>query len=475
MEYDFIGAPFLKSSNDTPNCVGNGGLSLRTKRKMIEIIKKYSLEDTQVNSSTLNYMRYQNLTLPPEDVYFSKNMQDYYEGDVADWDTAYSFSSEQIFNPNSFGGHKYWISNVEWQKFTYKIFNHSTYTPKSDLNKYLKFKNIPINLNKTKDISNAFDIDIKFFCYINNFKYVNDHDTLTYIYTMGLDGFIYHPKQIYNIFGNDIKFYCFLDNLYTFYDSNVYLIQDFVNKYIYNSSFEYLSQILIKKKYDTLNDNYDTFLLVFIGNGKIGLNLLYKIIQYKQINQEFNIAFCINKNVPKKEISEFKKIIKNNFDFYAIYFSNEFGTDITPTLLMYDDISKNHNPKHIIKLHTKTISDIYHNLTNYLLTNPLNKIIQEKRNNCNCIGPHDEYLYLSYDKFNIRSKNKYSNEINNNWCFVRGTMFYCDNIVFKNTVDFMKNNNYRSFLLNSLYENNSINEEHSPIHFLERVFGSIKL
>jgi hypothetical protein len=54
-------------------------------------------------------------------------------------------------------------------------------------------------------------------------------------------------------------------------------------------------------------------------------------------------------------------------------------------------------------------------------------------------------------------------------------MFYCNNIVFQKTVDFMKNNNYRAFLLNSLYENNSINEEHSPIHFLERVFGSIML
>lgn len=475
LNYDYIGAPFLKSSNDTPNCVGNGGLSLRTKCKMLEVIKKYPLEKTRVNSSTLNYMKYKNLNLPPEDVYFSKNMQEYYVGDVANWDTAYSFSSEQIFNPKSFGGHQYWISNTNWKKFTLKLFNFRIYKPKSDLNKYLRFKKKPIDYNKTKDISNAFDIDIFFFCFVNNLKYINDNDTFVYMYTMGLDGFIYHPKQIYNIFGNDIQFYSFLNNLYTFYDNNVYLIQDFVNKYVYNSDFEYLSNILIKKKYDTINDNYDTILLVFIGNSKIGFDLLYRIINYKKINPEFNVAFCINKNIDKRDASEIKKFIKNHFDFYAIYYSNEFGTDITPTLLMYDDISKNHNMTHIIKLHTKTISDIYNNLINYLLTNPLNKIIQEKRPDCNCIGPPDEYLNLNYDKFNSRSKNKYGYEINLNYSFVRGTMFYCDSKIFEKTIEFMKNNNYRAFLLNSLYENNSINDEHSPIHFLERIFGTIKL
>jgi hypothetical protein len=253
------------------------------------------------------------------------------------------------------------------------------------------------------------------------------------------------------------------------------LIQDFVNKYVYNSDFEYLSNILIKKKYDTINDNYDTILLIFIGNSKIGFDLLYRIINYKKINPAFNVAFCINKNIDKRDASEIKKFIKNHFDFYAIYYSNEFGTDITPTLLMYDDISKNHNTTHIIKLHTKTISDIYNNLTNYLLTKPLNKIIQEKRADCNCIGPPDEYLNLNYDKFNSRSKNKYGYEINLNYSFVRGTMFYCDSKIFEKTIEFMKNNNYRAFLLNSLYENNSINDEHSPIHFLERIFGTIKL
>ena len=59
--------------------------------------------------------------------------------------------------------------------------------------------------------------------------------------------------------------------------------------------------------------------------------------------------------------------------------------------------------------------------------------------------------------------------------FVGGTIFYSKDIVFKNVINFIKKNNYKSYLLNNLYENNSINLDFSPIHFLERLFGIIHL
>ena len=333
---------------------------------------------------------------------------------------------------------------------------------------------MPLQFNKTKIIKNAFDIDLKFFCYVNNISYINDYDTLIYMSSIGLDGFIYHPKQLYNIFEDQICFYNFLNNLYTIYHNEIYTIQDFVNKYIYNSKFDYLSQLLIKKKYDTINNNYDTILLVFLGNIDISLDLLSRIIKYKDINKEFNIAFCINKNI-SKDASVIKKIIKNNFDFYAIYYSNELGTDITPTLLMYNDIIKNHSVKHILKFHTKTISNAYNDLTNYLLQKPLPLILEDRRINCNCIGPNNYYIPLSNDVFNNQLKMKHMDEINMDFNFVGGTIFYAENIVFQKVIEFLKNNNYRSYFLNNLYENNSINKEFSPIHFLERLFGIIKL
>jgi hypothetical protein len=472
-EYDFIGAPFLKNSNDTPNCVGNGGLSLRTKYKMLEVIDKCKIEETQINSCTKYYMDLYNLNCIPEDVYFSKNMQEYFIGDVADWETAYEFSSEQVFNPNSFGGHKFWISNKDWQFFLKDLFKYKKYISKSGLNKYLNYKGYGVELNNTNELDNAFDIDLIFFCQVNNVEYVNDKNSLEYINNIGLDGFIYHPKQLFNIFGK-LEFYTFLNNIYTFYNNNIYTIQNFVNKYIYNSSFEFIADKLIEKKFDTLNNNYDTLLLVFIGNEQLGIDLIKRIIKYKHINGEFNISFCINShNI--KNVSNIKKLITENFDFYAVYYSKEFGTDITPTLLMYNDIIKNHNVKHILKFHTKRISNLYNNLTNYLLSRTIYSIIQNKHPDCNCIGPEDSYIYLKNDKYNSMVKDKYKEHINVNNSFVAGTIFYTENKVFYKVLEFIKNNNYRSYILNNLYENNSINQDFSPIHFLERLFGSIKL
>jgi len=473
LKYDFIGAPFGREKNDTSNGVGNGGFSLRTKYKMLEVIEKCKLEDLNVNSSTQNFMDMANLKYPPEDVYFSKNMQDFKIGDVADWDTAYQFSSEQVFNPNSFGGHQFWISNSKWLPFLKKLFNYKKYIVKSDLNKYLKYKGLPQEFNKNNQIKNAFDIDIEFFCKVNNIKYINDNLSLKHINDISLDGFIYHSKQLFNIF-SDISLYKFLNNIYISKNNDIIPIQNFVNKHLYNSSFDYLTELLIKKKYDTLNDNYNTILLVFIGNEELGIDLLKRIIEYKKINLEFNIAFCINCKIENTQ--KIKTIIKNNFDFYAIYYSKEFGTDITPTLLMYNDIIKNHTDiKHILKFHTKSISNLYNTLTDYLLKTPLEKIILDKQDTCNCVGPQETYIKLTDDTFNDKLKKEYSNAININNYFVGGTIFYTENCVFNKVLDFIKNNNYRSFLLNTLYENNTINQTCSPIHFLERLFGVIKL
>ena len=74
-----------------------------------------------------------------------------------------------------------------------------------------------------------------------------------------------------------------------------------------------MSEELVEKKKSSLNNNYDTILLVFLGNGTLANDLLTKIVNYKKINSEFNIAFCINNSITDK--SEIKNIIKKNFDF----------------------------------------------------------------------------------------------------------------------------------------------------------------
>jgi hypothetical protein len=476
IDYDFIGAPFLKNTNDTPNCVGNGGLSLRSKSIMFEVINKFSPSEYPYNSSTYDYMSYANLEFPPEDVYFSKCMQEQFIGIVANWDVANDFSSETVFNNDSFGAHKFWISNNNWKSFMKKKFNFKIYKPKSNLNKLLIFNSQPLSFNLNDQRENAFDIDLYFFCKANNIEYTNDINAINYLKKIALDGFIYHSKQLLNIYPKSL-FYTFLNDIYVINKFNVTPLYQFVNKNLYNSSFNILSNLLLNKKYSCLNNNFDILLLVFIGDEHIGIDLIERIIKYKDIQNNFNVAFCFNEKVIK-DFTVIKDLIINNFDFYAIYKSKELGSDIIPTILMYDDIIKTHKFEHIYKFHTKTIRDHYLNLTNFLLSTPLIDLINQNENllvTSNCIGYPHYYINLQVDYFNILLKQKYSLQIDFNKYFIAGTIFYTSSIVFDSVLNFVKNNNYRSFLLNNLYENNAINSDFSPIHFLERLFGVINV
>jgi len=470
IEYDYVGAPFPKGTDDTPNGVGNGGLSLRSRNKMLEVIKKCPIQNFKIGNSTKKYMDMVGMDSVPEDVYFSKNLQDYKMGHVADWNTAYHFSSESIFNSNSFGCHQLWVCTTKWQKHLKKIFEYEIYTPISNIIDYLEFSNLPKELAQTQSIPNAFDIDLRFFCKVNKIECVNKTSALSIIKKQYMQGYIYHPKQLLNFFPNMI-FIKFLKEFYIFHEKKIHYLPSFTQKYIYDASFDSLSNVLITKKFDTLNDKYDIIILVFIGNEELGIDLLNHIIKYTEIQSEFNVAFCFNNTIPN--IDKIKKIIKNNFEFYAIYKCNEFGTDIIPTMLMYNDIIKSHHFSHIIKLHTKRIKAHYIKLTRYLLSIPLKTLIKNKHDDCNCIGFPDNYISLSDDIFNKTILLHYKSQMKLN-TFVAGTIFYTTDVVFNSVLKFIKTTNHREYLLNNLYENNSINKDYSPIHFLERVFGIIQ-
>ncbi len=120
IEWDYIGAPWPKNQNDNEKSVGNGGFSLRTRQIMIDVINKISIHDTIYNKSTTEYMFNSRMRVGPEDVYFSLNMLRYGIGKVADWDSAFQFSSESIYNKDSFGGHNFWLCNPQWKELLYR-------------------------------------------------------------------------------------------------------------------------------------------------------------------------------------------------------------------------------------------------------------------------------------------------------------------------------------------------------------------
>ena len=102
IKYDYVGAPWLPTSWNTPNCsknnVGNGGLSLRKKSKMLELL----------NNCTHNNIN--------EDQFFSKvicnckyDVKLYKPSEIE----AKEFAIEHIYNNKSFGVHKPWLYITE--------------------------------------------------------------------------------------------------------------------------------------------------------------------------------------------------------------------------------------------------------------------------------------------------------------------------------------------------------------------------
>jgi hypothetical protein len=86
LKYDYVGAPW----NHLEMKVGNGGLSLRRKSKMIEIIEKCEYKE---NTN--------------EDLFFSDNCENIYVN-IPLSDDAKHFSVETVYEKDSFGVHKPW-------------------------------------------------------------------------------------------------------------------------------------------------------------------------------------------------------------------------------------------------------------------------------------------------------------------------------------------------------------------------------
>ena len=245
LEWDYIGAPWPKKQNDNLNGVGNGGFSLRTKQCMIDVINKISIKDTIYNSSTLEYMKNSGLNIGPEDVYFSLNMINHNIGKVADWKTGSNFSTESIYNPNSLGGHNFWINNKNWKSILYKNIIIQ-FKPNYEI-KFLEHRGGWKSVIEKLIESNYFNVnsDIYFFDIIENF-FLWDKN---YICNNKWSGIIHCTQSTPAYLNNcNIRFLFKNINFIKSLDNCLYLI----------SLSEYVSNYL-KKKLDKLNKNIKIF------------------------------------------------------------------------------------------------------------------------------------------------------------------------------------------------------------------------
>ena len=169
LEYDYVGAPFSKKRNIVlaEEQVGNGGLSLRSKSKMIEVLEKVPLDlKDDYSKSIWLHVKHSGLDFIPEDIYFSQNMQNYKIGRVANYDMSIKFGMDMIYSDDCFGMHAMWHCSKDWKT---KFQKHVEATQFNQETKSLEKESLEEELNtQIIDNGNTYLDGINDFCKIMN-------------------------------------------------------------------------------------------------------------------------------------------------------------------------------------------------------------------------------------------------------------------------------------------------------------------
>jgi hypothetical protein len=364
------------------------------------------------------------------------------------------------------------LTNEIANKVTIKLTNESD---QKQLIDYIAEENYTKILNdETKHLinsknSNLFDVDIKFIKQAYNLKNFTDKKIIKFVQEKHYINSIFHPKQLYNLFDNKIKLLLDVptDYIYVKYENMYYVLSEFL-KHIETYSYDKIKNICIGEiENNDFNENR-LLLLFYIGSEKNINMIIEKIKKYSKI-ENFTLAFCINFRLVNNIVPLIKKEITTN---YIIYSSNELGSDITPSLLVYDDIinKKKYNFEYIIKIHSKTDITFLSKALDYLFQFDLNTLLSMNKNNkSSSIG----FMYLkdTDDVFNKMLVSKYSHLFINNK-FVPGTILLTEMKTFDKVLQFLKDN-YKIIFFQNMYDNNCLNKDNSYVHFMERLFGYI--
>lgn len=113
---------------------------------------------------------------------------------------------------------------------------------------------------------------------------------------------------------------------------------------------------------------------------------------------------------------------------------------------------------------------------NYILDKDIDTLISLLGNNnkkSNTLG-HPRYYLKRENSCCKKIVKKYGKYIDEKKYFVKGTNFMCDFNTFVRVINFMKENSYKGYFLNNMYDTIIVNLYNSPIHFIERLFGYLK-
>ena len=312
------------------------------------------------------------------------------------------------------------------------------------------------NIINYKQRNNLIKIDGNFYCKGNNCKLSNMTELLT-------KGCIYHPQQLLN-FDNNLLILNNNQDIYIYKDKKYVILNEYLSK-IYNLSYEFHIRNIkvIHNNYNNkLNEEFYCF---YIGNNKIGLEILKNLRHLK--NKFVGFIFKDINNI-------FIKTIYSFFENYIIFKSNEYGNDIIPSLQAVNYIKENYKSvKYVYKFHTKqNNSKLICTCLDYIFNKSTSELCELINPSSNCIT-HPKYMMKYDNMFDVLEK-KYNKYIDYNKSFCTGSFFFSKIEVYNLIYDFIKDNNYNQFFLNNMYNSHNYFKD-SPIHFLERLFGVIKL
>ena len=356
--FDYVGAPFTRKCIEPIN-VGNGGLSLRSKSIMIKSIMSCPPIEFQTNLHCVNnYKTTHNLTMYPEDVYFSQTIQRLHIGKVCPYNIALKFSSELIFTPECFGMHCMWFGNKTW-------------------------------VNYVKEYFSKFNSHDKPLLYVNN-RIHNDDDYLVKCskFNMNLDVVIAHcsefidrKKQVgENITKLNVPHDTILVNAKIFNGINTV-----------NEDISLVNQQQLIKTHDPQLSFENPNNFIFYKKGQIGAYLTHHLIIKESINSKNNYTLILEDDAVISH-DGFLEIIKetvfylehNSFLFDIIYFgylNENKGPSLTSNIHRISNLNplfgahalliNNKSSKKIYELNCKITNEIDNHYKNLIDNNKL--------------------------------------------------------------------------------------------------------
>jgi len=164
LNYDYVGAPWPKTMGIHGEMeVGNGGLSLRKKSKMLELLKykKLGIDNILQNK----YGKY-----VAEDMFFNGYYTKEIKVNKPSFDEAKSFSIESVYSENPFGVHKCW-SGLKKDDYEYLKTRYPDIKKLEELNKDNKIAIITAiygNYDNIKEHNIQSKDSVDWYCFTNN-------------------------------------------------------------------------------------------------------------------------------------------------------------------------------------------------------------------------------------------------------------------------------------------------------------------